>query len=80
MHISEPVFGAFFLKGSIGLFCCNESWKAGTVAEWSRALVQTIWSGRSRVQIPAGGEIFSTFFRDGELIKLPYCLQFTHVQ
>ena len=29
---------------------------------------------------PGEGRNFSTFFQDGELSKLPYCLQFTHVQ
>ena len=35
--------------------------------------------GEIRAQIPAGVEIFSTFFRDRELCKLPYCLQFTYM-
>ena len=51
--------------------------KAGPIAERSKS------SDRGRGDPgsnPGGGRNFSTFFRDGELSKLPYCLQFTHVQ
>ena len=53
--------------------------KAGPIAERSKS--SDLDCGQeTRVQLPAGVEIFSTFFQDGELSKLPYCLQFTHVQ
>ena len=39
-------------------FDVTNIFKAGTVAEWSRALVQNLWSGRSRVRISAGEKFF----------------------